>query len=86
VGQFIGVRHIQQHLAYLRNSSVPLTTKRNDVRIKDKPQNMTCLALPADTVYGGNQFAECNCLLLVFGFHAITISAEVYKGYGVFAL
>lgn len=65
---------------------MPMPTKCNNVCIEDEPQNITGMALPADTVDGCDQFSECHWLLLAFGFHAITISVEACKYYGVFAL
>ena len=74
-------------MGWLPHSSMLVSTKRNNVWIEDEFHNIACAAFSTDAVNRGNQFTQRQCLfLLVFGFHAGTLSLKACQYYGVFAL
>jgi hypothetical protein len=60
----------------LRNCKVPVSTKRHHVRIDGEPHNVARPAFPADAVNGRDEITKRQRLLLVIGFHGITIRRE----------
>ena len=51
-----------------------LLSEHNDVGINGEPDDSSSPAIPADAVNGLDEIAKCQCLLLVIGLHAMTIS------------
>ena len=56
-----------------------MLSEHNDVGINGEPDDSSGPAIPADAVNGLDEIAKRQCLLLVIGFHAITISRETVQ-------